>query len=170
VLKTYVAPTSQALFSHFGIFSDIELHARYEVRLERYVKALGIELHTLLDLLRTQVVPAAIRYQNELATLLATPALQGWATAIAPEKLPQQALLDTLQTHLEGLWKGIQRAQALWSEVSSLPSIEEQADRVYEAVRPLIGELRWHADAIETLLPAELYPFPRYADLLFQSK
>lgn len=167
VLKAYIAPQTISLFEKLGILREEELHARYEVRLERYVKALGIELHTLVDILRTQVLPAALRYQGEVAQLLAAPAMQALA-AMAPEKTPQEALFEALQTHIQALWVGLQRAEAVWQEVQALPSAQAQAEKVYAEVRPLLAELRQHADALETLLPADKYPLPRYADMLFR--
>lgn len=167
-LKAYIAPQTQQVFHRFHILSETELHARYEVRLERYVKALGIELHTLLDLVRTAVLPAALRYQSELASLLATPALQAHAAAIAPDKLPQEELFLTLQAYLSGLWRGIQEAETTWKELQNTPDLETQAQLAHERIRALLLTLRQHADAIETLLPAEYYPLPRYADLLFR--
>lgn len=167
VLRAYIAPQSQQLFSSLGIFSEIELHSRYEVRLERYVKSYGIELHTLLDLIQTQVLPAVLSYQAELAALASTAPLQSLAAALAPEKLPQIALIEILQTHIEGLWKGLQTAKAAWKELSELPSVEAQAEAVQIKVRPLMDTLRQHADAIEALLPAGRYPLPRYAEILF---
>lgn len=167
VLKAYVSPSAQTLFTNRHVFSHTELHARYEVRLERYVKAYGIELHTLIEIVRTQILPAAFSYQQQLVALLSQPAMQNLAVSIAPEKLPQQAILDQIQSHVDHLWRGINEAEGLWQELSSLSGIEAQADRVYEAVRPLMETLRRHADAVEVLLPKELYPFPRYADMLF---
>ncbi|MCS7297861.1 MAG: glutamine synthetase III [Bacteroidia bacterium] len=167
VLKVYLSPATQKLFGERQILSETELHARYEVRIERYVKAYGIELHTLLDLLRSAVLPAAFEYQKELTALLTTEPMQALATSIAPEKLPQQALFEKLQFHIEGIWKGIQRAESLWQYILSLSTPEEQANHVYEEVRPLMEEMRRHADAIEGLLPSEKYPLPRYADILF---
>lgn len=167
VLKAYVNPSTEALFTSRNILSQKELHARYEVRLERYVKVLGIELHTLIDILRTRILPAAFAYQKQLGELLATPPIRAMQEALAPEKLPQLALLEQLQGHIEALWEGIQKAESAWQEVLSLSEVEAQADRVYEMIRPLMAHLRQHADAIEVLLPEELYPLPRYADMLF---
>ncbi|MCX8111919.1 MAG: glutamine synthetase III [Bacteroidia bacterium] len=167
LLRTYISSSTQKLFIEQKIFSSTELHARYEVRLERYVKAYGIELHTLLDLLRTRVLPAAFQYQQQLATLLSSPTDQALATSSAPEKLPQQILFETLQAHITEIWKGIHHAQKIWDEITSLPNVEEQASAIFERVRSCMAELRMHADAVEALLPKDLYPMPRYADILF---
>ncbi|MEN2993551.1 MAG: glutamine synthetase III [Bacteroidia bacterium] len=167
VFKTYIAPKTIDLFGKLRILSEKELEARYEVRVERYVKALGIELHTLLDLLRTQILPAALRYQSELASLLATPAMQALAQAVAPDKLAQQELLEALQRRIEALWQNIQAAERLWQEIMQLPSAEVQIERVHTEVRALMHQLRAEADTLERLMPADKYPLPRYADLLF---
>ncbi|MCS6790866.1 MAG: glutamine synthetase III [Bacteroidia bacterium] len=168
MLKTYHSPATKSLFRKLDILSETELHARYEVRIERYVKALGIELHTLLDMLRSYLIPAAIRYQQELVNLVGSPALQTLAQAYAPEVLPQQKLLESLQHHLSALWEGITTAEAIWQKVRQIGSVEEQAEIVHDEVGPIMRTLRYHADEIEKILPAALYPFPRYAELLFE--
>ncbi|MCS7188559.1 MAG: glutamine synthetase III [Bacteroidia bacterium] len=168
VLRAYISPSTRELFGRFNILSEVELNARYEVRLERYVKALGIELHTLLEMLRTQVIPIALRYQSEILQLMAMPTFQAWSSALAPEKTPQHHIAETLQTHLEGLWKAIRNAETTWQAIENLPSAEERANWVHEHLRPMMAELRYHADKIEMLLPADYYPLPRYADILFR--
>ncbi|MEN3039981.1 MAG: glutamine synthetase III [Bacteroidia bacterium] len=167
VLRSYISPTTVRLFTTAKILTETELHARYEVRLERYVKAYGIELHTLLTLLRTEILPAALGYQHQLLQLLDSPAFKRLAAAQLSEKLPQEALLEKLQLHIQAIWSDIEEAETQWKEILSLPSIDQQAEAVYETIRPLMDTLRHHADAIEALIPAELYPLPRYADMLF---
>lgn len=166
-IRHYLSPSTTALFTRYSILTSEELHARYEIRLERYVKTLLLELRTLVDMVRTQVLPAALSYQAEVATLLGSAFLQGQKAAVAPEKLPQEALLEKLQTHIAGLWQQLEAAEELSQKIETL-ELEEQASQVEAQVSPLLRRLRFHADAIEKLLPAQLYPLPRYADLLFR--
>lgn len=166
-MRHYLSPSTTALFTRYSILTSEELHARYEIRLERYVKTLLLELRTLVDMVRTQVLPAALSYQAEVATLLGSAFLQGQKAAVAPEKLPQEALLEKLQTHIAGLWQQLEAAEELSQKIETL-ELEEQASQVEAQVSPLLRRLRFHADAIEKLLPAQLYPLPRYADLLFR--
>jgi len=166
-VKHYLSPKTQALFSRFGILTEEELHARYEVRLERYVKTVGIELRTFAAMVRTQVLPAALQYQGQVAACLASPALQSMKAASAAPKLPQEALLEALQTHLQALWDGLAAAETQWEALEGLP-LPEQAQKVHETLTPLLRSLRAHADALEQLLPTTIYSLPRYADLLFR--
>ena len=63
------SPTrSMELFSHYGVFSHRELHSRYEIALEQYVLSIGVEARTTLEMANTVILPAALRYQTELAT------------------------------------------------------------------------------------------------------
>lgn len=166
-VQHYISPQTIQLFTRFHILSEEELHARYEIRLERYVKTIGIELRTLIEMLRTQVLPVALAYQGQLAALWATPYLQQLRAALSPDKLPQEALLEKLQTHIQALWEGLAAAEAEWEALASLP-LPEQAQKVHKTLTPLMQQLRTHADALEQLLPADSYPLPRYADLLFR--
>lgn len=160
-LEAYLAPTTVTLFEKLGILSKAELEARYEIRLERYVKAVLIELHTLLRLVRTQLLPAAFRYEKQLLDL-------EWQSHEMGYKVPsRQALIETFQTHVEALLKGVEAAQELDHKLQGLLDLVQKAHCCYDEVRPLMLEIRTHADALEEFLPAEIYPLPRYTELLF---
>ena len=72
------------LFSQYGVFSHREMHSRYEIALEQYALSIGVEARSTLEIGTTVVLPAALRYQTELAQNIA--ALQ--AVGIEPDRRP----------------------------------------------------------------------------------
>ncbi len=161
-LEAYIAPSTRQLFTDLRIFSDTELDARYEVRLERYLKTLRIELHTLRNLVRQYFLPAAFHYQNEIAqsaahltTLLSSP----------PE--PQKSLLNQLQTYVLTLYEALQQADEIERQIDEAPELHEKADFCYEQVRPLMERIRKACDALEQILPAGSIKLPAYSEMLF---
>ena len=71
-LPELIKPESIELFEKYNVFSERELHSRYEVRLEMYALTIGVEAKLALELGSTVILPAAIRYQTELAQNVAT--------------------------------------------------------------------------------------------------
>ena len=67
-LPQLVTEESLELFSHYGVFSHREVHSRYEIALEQYLLSIGVEARTTLEMANTVILPAALRYQTELAT------------------------------------------------------------------------------------------------------
>jgi glutamine synthetase len=163
-IQAYISPQTQALFTRLGILSETELHARYEVRLERYLKALRIELHTLRNLVLQYVLPAAINYQNTLAQS-ALQVKQLLSDLPAPE--PQEYLLRQIQSHLRTLHEGLQEMDSVERLIEGASDLYQQAQLCYERVRPLMERLRRACDALEQLLPAGAIQLPSYAEMLF---
>ena len=66
-LPELIKPESMELFEKYGVFSDREMHSRYEIRLEQYVLTIGVEAKLTMEIGTTIILPAALRYQTELA-------------------------------------------------------------------------------------------------------
>lgn len=161
-LKELEAPEVQALFRSLGILSDAELESRYHVRVERYVKDMLIELHTLAQMLDTIVLPAGYGYANALA--------QGAANAKAAgiTHVPQVAaaervgaVLTTLEEARATLLAVIERADASHDDASACARLltGEGADAM--------AAVRAASDALELLVPDDQWPLPKYREMLF---
>ena len=162
-LKAYISPASRQLFTRLHVFSETELHARYEVRLERYIKALRIELNALRSLVRQYVLPAAFQYQMTIAQA----ALQVSQTLGGNPPEPQKSLLKTIQTHIDTLHAGLAEAEQVERLIDETSEVHAQAELCYERVRPLMERMRQACDALEQLLPAGASGLPSYAEMLF---
>ncbi len=67
-LPELITPEAQELFEHYGVFNHREMHSRYEIGLEQYALSIGVEARSTLEIASTSILPAALRYQTELAT------------------------------------------------------------------------------------------------------
>ena len=150
------------LFEEFGIFSEAEVRARYEVSLENYTKALHIEALTMLDMAKKQIVPAVAAYMGDLADT----ACSKKALSSALSTRAEETLLAKLSAGADMLVEKIDELQAVVDGASRGDSLQEAAcykDRVL----PKMAELRAVADALELATGKDYWPFPTYADLLF---
>ena len=150
------------LFEEFGIFSEAEVRARYEVSLENYTKALHIEALTMLDMAKKQIVPAVAAYMGDLADT----DRRKKALSSALSTRAEETLLAKLSAGADMLVEKIDELQAAVDGASRGDSLQEAAcykDRVL----PKMAELRAVADALELATGKDYWPFPTYADLLF---
>jgi glutamine synthetase len=137
------------------VLSERELSARADIAWERYVKVGDIEASTALDIARTMVIPAVASYLGRLSP--GTASSRGLNSVC--EKV--SALADTLVERIEAL----EHAQHAMHEATS---VQAEARAVVESVIPAQAALREVVDEIETVVADDLWPLPKYRELLFQ--
>ena len=153
---------AKALFKSTGILTDVELESRYHVRLERYVKDILIELHTLQQMIDTQVLPASYAYLAQLAGA----AGQGAAAGINLQPIVDAAnatskLVAAAQKKRAELAKVIAKAEAMHDD------LEAQAGYLTTTGCDTMAEVRETSDALELAIADEIWPLPRYREMLF---
>ena len=142
------------VFSRHGVLSERELTARAEINWERYVKVSNIEASCALDMARTMILPAAVRYLGELSAAVASKGVTAITKQVAASVDAVVGAIDELE-----------HAQHAAHEAGSLQA-EAQAFR--DRVIPAQEALREVVDELETLVADDLWPLPKYRELLFQ--
>ncbi len=166
-LRAYISSQTIELFEKNNILTERELRARYEIKLENYVKKVQIEARVMGDLAINHIIPIAIRYQN---TLLEN--VKGLKEVIDPKTFTAIAK-NQLQT-IKNISEHISMIKSLTDEMveerkkaNALESIEEQAQAYLNHVLPYFEQIRNHVDKLEMLVDDELWPLPKYRELLF---
>jgi len=153
---------SNKLLTSLHILSDVELESRYHVRLERYVKDMLIELHTLREMVDTFVLPAGFGYAGTLANAAAQ------AKSAGVKIIPQVDAANAIGTLIVNLQK--QRA-ALGKVIDKAESMHDdpvkQADLLTSAGADTMAQVRSCCDAIELTVGDEHWPLPKYREMLF---
>lgn len=151
--------------SHLKVLSETEIESRYHVLQDKYWKEIDIEAKTMLEMAQTQIIPAAISYQTELAeSLLKLKKASGKKEFSAPF---QRELLQKVADLIEETQRG---AFALQKKLKEAESLEEASKLAYfycERVKPLFVPLRAAADQLEGLVPHSQWPIPKYREMLF---
>jgi len=161
-LAQLLTEQSRALFASLGILTEVELESRYHVRLERYVKDILIELHTLKEMVDTQVLPAAYTYFSALAKGAADAKTAGIAAipqADAANRLGE--LIATLQARRAALGSLVERAEEMHDD------LEAQANVVTHEGAEAMAAVRESCDALELLVADDRWPLPKYREMLF---
>jgi glutamine synthetase len=161
-LEQLVTKQSRALLTKLGILSRAELESRYHVRLERYVKDMLIELHTLQQMVDTMVLPAAFSYAGMLAAAAAQAKAAG-ITAVPQVEAANRigALIQELQTRRAALVEVIERGEGMHDDLEAQARLltSEGADRM--------AAVRQSCDALELAVGDEYWPLPKYREMLF---
>jgi len=159
----YIAEKNVALLKKHGIFSETEVHSRYEIRLEKYVKVINIEAMCMSNMAHTLILPAALTYSSEVAQEA------GAKKSVAPSLSleAETALLEKLGAGITELSKAIDvldKAIAGQDEEKDLP---EQAAYSHDTIITAMNEVRKYGDALEVIVAKKYWPIPTYQDILF---
>lgn len=153
-----IKPEAVELFTKYDVFNERELHSRYEVRLEQYALTIGVEAKLALEIGTTVVLPAAIRYQTELA--------QNVATMKAAGIEPSTAALEAVSGPLNDLCAALTTLSAALSEHSAQSALDE-ATHAQKSLLPAMDAVRAAVDALETVVADDLWPLPTYQEMLY---
>jgi len=152
-LPSLTTDKAKELFSQYGVLSERELTARVEIYWERYVKVSNIEANCALDIARTMILPATARYVGELAGGAAS---RGIATV--------SKRLASLADDLVDAISALEHEQHVAHDAGS---VEDEARAFVDGVIPAQAVLRAVVDELETLIADDLWPLPKYRELLF---
>ena len=152
------------LFEEQGIYSHREIEARYEIALENYIKAIQIESRALGEIVINQIIPACIEYQNKLIANV-----KGLKEVGLGEKLyeAQVKLLTQISESIDKLVKLDKEMFDLRVKGNDLTNVQKQAALYCDKVRPIMDEIRDVADGLESIVDDELWPLPKYREMLF---
>ena len=157
-LPELVTEEAMELFSHYGVFRHREMHSRYDIALEQYVLSISVEARLTLEMANTVILPAALRYQTELATNVASLKAIGIETDTST-LAEVSAAIDRSARRNRGL-----RAQLAHDDAAT---IEEEGAHAGTVLLPAIDTVRSAADELETLVADDLWPLATYQEMLF---
>tara|TARA_R110001606_G_scaffold361754_5_gene515047 strand:- start:44831 stop:47005 length:2175 start_codon:yes stop_codon:yes gene_type:complete len=148
----------KTLFESTGVLSPIELESRYEVYAEQYILSIEVEAKLVVDMAKTLIYPAAISYLAELSITNSSMAEMGIeldnsiAKKVASES---NAMLVEVVKLSEAIAK------------HDFATTEEHMQYCAKVILSLMAEVRLHADILETEVADELWPLPKYQEMLF---
>ena len=166
-LKAFVSKKSVDLFSRNNVLSKRELEARHEIRLENYTKKVQIESRVLGDLAGNHIIPVAIRYQNTLIENVK--GLKQVLDLKTYGKLSQNQMetITEISEHVDKIKTYVNLMIDARKEANRIEEAEAKAFAYCETVFPFFEQIRYHVDKLELLVDDELWPLPKYRELLF---
>lgn len=162
-LPKFIDPKNVEMFVRHGVFTEHEIHSRYEIMLENYSKTIRIEALTMTDMVNKYVIPAVISYQNELAELvLNKKAVSGEIGTYLEESLLNRIseLSAELGKKLDNL---TEQTQAVREITDTLAGAQAYREKVFTAM----NDLRTIVDELELITGSRHWTLPTYTDILY---
>ncbi len=166
-LKAYVSEKTIALFGDNGILTKRELESRYDISLETYTKKMQIESRVLGDLAINHIIPTAIKYQNILITNAT--GLKEIYSLKDYSKLAEKTIqnIRIISEHISQIQDLVARMTEARRVANLNDDYVEKSAAYAHTVKPFIEDVREHIDELELIVDDELWPLPKYRELLF---
>jgi glutamine synthetase len=166
-LKAYHDKAIENLFNTMGVLSPRELEARREIEFEGYVLKIQIESRLMGDLVNNNFIPAVLEYQNKLIqNIQGLVAVFGEKEGRAMAKA-QLGILKEVNTHLNAMKAASEKMLAERKKANAIEEVEKKALAYCDNVKVHFDEIRYHADKLELIVEDELWPLPKFRELLF---
>lgn len=157
-LPELIKPKNVEVFGKYGVLSEREVHSRYEIYMERYCKDINTESLMALNMARTMILPAAYRYQAELAASASSMKALG--------KPVHTGTLDRVTEYVGQLEKHLDALDAAIEHEAS-GDVLSHAKHFQNEVIPAMAAVREVADKLEGIVADDLWPLPTYREMLF---
>ncbi|KAA0024105.1 glutamine synthetase III family protein [Antrihabitans cavernicola] len=157
-LPELITDESMELFERYKVFNHREMHSRYEIGLEQYALTIGVEARLTLEIGSTQVLPAAVRHQTEVATNIGALKAVGVEADTAP--------LDEVSAPIAALRAALATLKAALADHAGDSALAE-ATHAGTVLLPAMADVRTAADALESIVADDLWPLPTYQEMLF---
>jgi glutamine synthetase len=166
-LKAFVSKKTIDLFARHNVMTEKELLARYEIKLEKYTKKIQIESRVMGDLATNHILPTAIHYQNRL--IENARGLKEVLDSKTFVKLSRNQLntIKDISDHISSIKDDVEMMTEARKVANRQETIAEQAMAYKNSVKPYFESIRYHVDKLEMLVDDELWPLPKYRELLF---
>ena len=167
ILDQYLAPDTVEMFTRMKVMRPGELVARNEIKLETYTKKIQIEARIFGDLCMNHIIPTSTRYQSQLIdnvhkTMEIFPA----ETA---ERLNRTnlRLIEQMSEHNAFIIENVEQLIEARRVANRIEDERKKAIAYHDTVAPLIEKIRYHVDHLELIVDDELWPLPKYREMLF---
>ncbi|MCF8362863.1 MAG: glutamine synthetase III [Prolixibacteraceae bacterium] len=165
-LKGYLCDSSKKLFTDMGIFDEKELEGRVEVEYEKFMKKIQIEARVLGDLAINHIVPTAVKYQTQLVENV-----QGLKEVFGDEFKTLAGnrieIIREISDHITFIKSNVNKMVEARKMANKIEDPTELAFAYDKNVRPYLDEIRYHIDKLELIVDDELWPLPKYREMLF---
>ena len=167
IFDNYLKESSVKMFESMKVMTKFELEARNEIKWETYTKKIQIESRIFGDLCQNHILPVVTKYQSTLIdnvhkVMSIFP--EEKAKAISKENL---YLIEKMSEHGAFIMENIEKMIKARKVANQIESEREKAIAYHDTIAPLLEEIRYHVDKLETIVDDEVWPLPKYRELLF---
>ena len=167
IFDAYLSPESIEMFSKTGVMNERELKARNEVKWEMYTKKIQIEARVLGDLAINHIIPVAARYLSVLLDNVTK--LQNVFPGDKGRELAEQDIytIQKITDHNKAIQLEVAEMVKARKAANKIEDEREKAIAYHDTVAPCLDKIRYHIDKLELMVDNEMWPLPKYRELLF---
>ena len=169
IYDAYTSPQTVEMFERVGVLNEKELHARNEVKWETYTKKIQIEARVLGDLCMNHIIPVATQYQSLLLDNLYK--MKIVFDKEKAEKLSKEdaVLIEEIAEHITVIKTSVDAMVEARKAANVLEDAREKAIAYHDNVEVFLDIIRYHVDKLELIVDNQMWPLPKYRELLFIS-
>ncbi len=161
-LKAFITAKSLKLFEKYEVLSHKELHSRYDIYVDTYAKQINIEGLTAVEMAKKQFIPAGIEYATFLADSIDS------FKSVKIGAGVQEDLLKKLSAVLKSAYNNMGKLETATAKARGIADTVKKAEAYRDKVVTAMSALRADIDALEMIMPKDMWPVPTYAELLFK--
>ena len=167
IFDRYLDEKTVNMFKKVGVFSKVELEARNEVKWETYTKKVQIESRCFGDMALNHIIPVATKYQNMLLDNVYK--IKSLFPHEKGEKIAAQdmTMIENMAEHMQFIKDKVQEMIEARKVANKIESQREKAIAYHDTVVPYLESIRYHIDKLELMVDDEMWPLPKYRELLF---
>lgn len=162
-LEYYISPKAIEVFGATEVLSHRELHARYEIELENYIKRIQIESRVVSDLALNHIVSTSVKYQFKLAQTARSLVDLGMNSEAEPIK----EIISEISEHVSVIKKLVYDMTEKRKEANNLTDTVEKAKMYGSDIKSYFDRIRYHVDKLELVIDDEDWPLVKYREMLF---
>jgi len=162
-LKAYNTEKAKKLFDKYKVLSEVELASRYHIHLEKYSKNIDIESNAFYNMVSSQILPAAYIFQGNIASSI------NQISGLVSDNIvdSQRIFLEKISSLIVHIQSGLADLKSRAEAAKRIEDEQEKADVYCASVKTKMDELRKLVDELETIMDDELWPMPKYWEMLF---
>ncbi|MBN2634062.1 MAG: glutamine synthetase type III, partial [Bacteroidales bacterium] len=166
-ISMYLSPSSKEVLVGTGIFSEKELESRVDVEYDKFTKKIQIEARVLGDLAINHIVPTAIRYMTSLLDNV-----RGLKEVFSNNEFEKMAnarklMISDISDHISHVKRLVNEMVEERKKANVIENSFKKAMAYEKNVKPYLDEIRYHIDKLELIVDNEIWPLPKYRELLF---
>ena len=167
IFDAYLSEASRKMFTSTGVMSERELKARNEIKWEMYTKKIQIEARVLGDLAINHIIPVASRYMSLLLdNVYKMQTLFPGEKGIEMASLAKESVEEIVE-HNKAIRRDVTAMVEARKVANSIESERDKAIAYHDTVAPFLEKIRYHIDKLELIIDNEMWPLPKYRELLF---
>ncbi len=167
MLDRYLDPETVTMFTRMHVLSEAELEARSEIKWETYTKKIQIEARIFGDLCLNHIIPVATRYQSQLIDNVHKVKEIFPPSTAAKVSANNLQLIERISEHSSFITENVEKLIDARRVANKIESEREKAIAYHDTVAPLLEAIRYHVDKLELIVDNELWPLPKYREMLF---